>query len=173
MSNGYSEAFFATYCQVFTRFSDRDAERSNDGYVWSVGVKNDCQRLDAIMLPDQDFYDFQLFAPPDLGSYNMYESLMMTDSTLSTIVCIGESHSSNCRDSWTDTGPHQIVSVIRKLQYLHLPLSDLNNDYHWNFHKTIRLFVQTTTTASTGAGQASDQVNTTKSQMFHPIHYSF
>ena len=25
------------------------------------------------MLPDQDFYDFQLFAPPDLGSYNMYE----------------------------------------------------------------------------------------------------
>ena len=24
------------------------------------------------MLPDQDFYDFQLFAPPDLGSYNMY-----------------------------------------------------------------------------------------------------
>ena len=25
------------------------------------------------LLPDQDFYDFQLFAPPDLGSYNMYE----------------------------------------------------------------------------------------------------
>ncbi|HBU36949.1 MAG TPA: hypothetical protein DEB70_03990, partial [Planctomycetaceae bacterium] len=25
------------------------------------------------MLPDQDFYDFQLFAPPDLGSYNIYE----------------------------------------------------------------------------------------------------
>ncbi|MDB4358393.1 hypothetical protein N9Z07_00430, partial [bacterium] len=25
------------------------------------------------MLPDQNFYDFQLFAPPDLGSYNMYE----------------------------------------------------------------------------------------------------
>jgi hypothetical protein len=25
------------------------------------------------MLPDQDFYDFQLFAPPDLSSYNMYE----------------------------------------------------------------------------------------------------
>ncbi len=24
------------------------------------------------LLPDQDFYDFQLFAPPDLGSYNMY-----------------------------------------------------------------------------------------------------
>ena len=25
------------------------------------------------MLPDQDFYDFQLFAPPDLGSYNIWE----------------------------------------------------------------------------------------------------
>jgi hypothetical protein len=24
------------------------------------------------MLPDQDFYDFQLFAPPDLGDYNVY-----------------------------------------------------------------------------------------------------
>ena len=25
------------------------------------------------LLPDQDFYDFQLFAPPDLGSYNIWE----------------------------------------------------------------------------------------------------
>ena len=25
------------------------------------------------LLPDQDFYDFQLFAPPDLGEYNMYK----------------------------------------------------------------------------------------------------
>ena len=24
------------------------------------------------LLPDQDFYDFQLFAPPDLGSYNIW-----------------------------------------------------------------------------------------------------
>ena len=25
------------------------------------------------LLPDQDFYDFQLFAPPDLGDYNIYK----------------------------------------------------------------------------------------------------
>jgi len=25
------------------------------------------------LLPDQDFYDFQLFAPPDLGEYNIYK----------------------------------------------------------------------------------------------------
>ncbi|MBT6460611.1 MAG: hypothetical protein HOK57_12475, partial [Planctomycetaceae bacterium] len=46
--------------------------------VAMTGISGPCvltaQASDWIpMLPDQDFYDFQLFAPPDLGSYNMYE----------------------------------------------------------------------------------------------------
>ena len=95
------------------------------------------------MLPDQDFYDFQLFAPPDLGSYNMYErddegfyfnydrlywgiTIPRTVTTATAVTPQGET-----------------VNIIPSQPISPFTIADLNNDY-LNFAESNPILVQQT-----------------------------
>ena len=109
------------------------------------------------MLPDQDFYDFQLFAPPDLGSYNMYErdddgfyfnyNRLYWGITIPRTVVTGET-----QDGLTNVVPSSPISPFTVV--------DLNNDY-LEFSQDNPIVLSTTTTASAGAG-ANQPINTTE-----------
>ena len=79
------------------------------------------------MLPDQDFYDFQLFAPPDLGSYNIWNrdddgfyfnyDKLYWGITVPRTTTVGRTPGENG------------VSVIPQAPISPFTIADLNNDY--------------------------------------------
>ena len=91
------------------------------------------------MLPDQNFYDFQLFAPPDLGSYNMYER---NDDGV---------YFSYDRLFWGITVPRTVptaetdrgISIIPSQPISPTTIVDLNNDF-LEFSRDNPIIVQTT-----------------------------
>ena len=91
------------------------------------------------LLPDQDFYDFQLFAPPDLGSYNMYErdddGIYFNYDRLYWGITIPRT----VRTAETDTG----ISIIPTQPISPFTIVDLNNDY-LEFSRDNPIVVQTT-----------------------------
>ena len=101
------------------------------------------------MLPDQDFYDFQLFAPPDLGSYNMYErdddGVYFNYDRLYWGITIPRT----VRTAETDKG----ISIIPTQPISPVTIVDLNNDF-LEFSRDNPIIVQTTEDA------AQTQVNT-------------
>jgi hypothetical protein len=109
------------------------------------------------MLPDQDFYDFQLFAPPDLNEYGIWEQdhdgiyfnydRLYWGITIPRTVPVGE----------TPTGqqiiPSQPISPFT--------IADLNNDY-LEFAQTNPIIVQQTTGATTSTSTLENiSTNTT------------
>ena len=101
------------------------------------------------MLPDQDFYDFQLFAPPDLGSYNMYErdddGVYFNYDRLYWGITIPRT----VRTAETDKG----ISIIPTQPISPVTIVDLNNDF-LEFSRDNPIIVQTTEDA------AQTEVNT-------------
>ena len=91
------------------------------------------------MLPDQDFYDFQLFAPPDLGSYNMYErdddGVYFNYDRLFWGITIPRTTPTAQTDSGTSIIPTSPISPAT--------IVDLNNDY-LEFSRDNPIVVQTT-----------------------------
>ena len=91
------------------------------------------------LLPDQDFYDFQLFAPPDLGSYNMYErdddGIFFNYDRLYWGITIPRT----VRTAETDSG----ISIIPTQPISPFTIVDLNNDY-LEFSRDNPIVVQTT-----------------------------
>ncbi|MDA7994568.1 MAG: hypothetical protein MPJ25_16190, partial [Pirellulales bacterium] len=91
------------------------------------------------LLPDQDFYDFQLFAPPDLGSYNIWEreddGIYFNYDRLYWGITIPRT----VRTAETDTG----ISIIPTQPISPFTIVDLNNDY-LEFSRDNPIVVQTT-----------------------------
>ena len=101
------------------------------------------------LLPDQDFYDFQLFAPPDLGSYNMYErdddGLYFKYDRLYWGITIPRTVPTAQTENGTSIIPSQPISAAT--------IVDLNNDY-LEFSQDNPIIVQTT------EDQTQTEVNT-------------
>ena len=101
------------------------------------------------LLPDQDFYDFQLFAPPDLGSYNIWER---DDDGI---------YFNYDRLYWGITIPRTVPTAMTENGTSIIPISpispativDLNNDY-LEFSRDNPIVVQTT------EDQSQTEVNT-------------
>ena len=91
------------------------------------------------LLPDQDFYDFQLFAPPDLGSYNMYErdddGIYFKYDRLFWGITIPRT----VRTAETDAG----ISIIPSQPISPATIVNLNNDF-LEFSRNNPIIVQTT-----------------------------
>jgi len=96
------------------------------------------------LLPDQDFYDFQLFAPPDLGNYNMFRR---EDDGI---------YFNYDRLYWGITIPRTVpvattpegLNIIPSQPISPFTVADLNNDY-LEFAETNPIIVNQTTDAVT------------------------
>ena len=92
------------------------------------------------LLPDQDFYDFQLFAPPDLGSYNIWrrddDGIYFNYDRLYWVITMPRTVSVGTTPTGQNIIPSQPISPFT--------VTDLNNDY-LQFAESNPIIVQQTT----------------------------
>ena len=92
------------------------------------------------LLPDQDFYDFQLFAPPDLGNYNIWrradDGIYFNYDRLYWGITIPRTGPVGTTPQGLNIIPSQPVSPFT--------VADLNNDY-LQFAETNPIIVNQTT----------------------------
>ena len=109
------------------------------------------------MLPDQDFYDFQLFAPPHLNEYGIWErdddGIYFNYDTLYWGITIPKQ--SDVGRAATPTGEQ--ISVIPTQPISPFTIADLNNDY-LTFSQENPIIVQTSSAGSTPTISVLDNV---------------